>query len=133
MGGSAAPGIPIYHRDIGVLVQVVHLQGQFLRQQEVISIQKVHIFSSCGSQPRISGCGRSLVLLIDVNTTNPTGFDGLAGVVGGAIVHDNDLVIRERLGCHAQQRLLDEAGVVVCGNDHADLWNLIVALFPHHR
>src|SRR6056297_227438 len=74
-------------------IQVVHLAPQLFRKPDIIRIQKSDELPPRRLYPFVSCPGDPLVLLIKIPYPVPIGIEDFPGVIGGAVIDDDDLKI----------------------------------------
>src|SRR5215204_2216532 len=101
---------------MGLKLPYPHLHS--VGQQPVIRVQKHHILSPGLRQAPVAGPRQAPVLLADeAHLLVARGY--LRSVIGGAVVHDDELEVRITLGQDALYGFGEEVGLVVAGDHHA--------------
>src|SRR5215467_2746838 len=103
-----------------MLFQVIHLNFQFVRQPEVVRIEKGDTVAAGLSNAGITSCWFSGILLMDVLDQVAIFFKYTPSAIGRPVVHDYDLLSAVRLVKNTFEHFFNVPRAVVCWNDYAN-------------
>ena len=109
--------------DARIVVEHRALQGQFIRREQVICIEEIHILARGQCQPRVArGADAPVVLTNHANTRVAPGgrLRDRTRTIGRAVVHDDHFQIAGGLIQTRTNRTGEPAFGVVAGNDDAE-------------
>src|SRR5581483_3022295 len=110
---------PHHARDLGVLEQVADLDGELVREDDVVRVDERDELALRDLDPRVSRRRRAAVLLPEIADLGK-GLRDLAAAVGRAVVDDDHLERLVLKGEDALERLAQERLRVVDRDDDAD-------------
>ena len=105
----------------GERLHLPHLRGEVVPAPHIVGIEEGDPLTPGRADPGVSRSAHSLVIPVNHSDPVPVGFQGLAGAIGGAIVHDDDLAVPELLAENAFDGQGDKGRPVVRGDDHTEL------------
>ena len=113
------PGAVSHFRTARIHSFYLHLK--LVKACEIVTVHELDEPAGGYGQAGVAGGTRAAIGLLDQPHAPAEGFDDRDGIIRGAIVHNDDLLGRERLPQHVLDGLSDQGGAIVTGDDDGNL------------